>query len=289
MTAAEQNKGAALGIGPSNVERTLTAIRDPNSSVVLVAAHRGGYKNDKLDLAPENSIENILNCQRKGYDLYETDIQRTKDGHFVIMHDPTIDRETNSHGEVRNHSLKALKQLHKRYRDGTLSTARMATLAEFLTQGDGRTIFKADLKPGVSTYFKELLTLIEEQDGFDKVIFRVPYHELPRFIQYKTDGLVWPRHSLMFRIKNRFELDHVIKEFNPSLIHIDVKRNDPANDETLDLIRDARDRGLHIQTHAEGEPEDWSKLVYAGVRMFHTSAPDQLALFCRTLNASAHR
>ncbi len=99
-----------------------------DSSSVLVAAHRGGYETDSADGAPENSVANIRNSSSKGYQLYETDIQRTKDGHFVIMHDVTIDRETTGSGKASEMDLAELKQLHKRFRDGSVSEERVATL-----------------------------------------------------------------------------------------------------------------------------------------------------------------
>ena len=94
--------------------------------IVLIAAHRGGYENDKTDRAPENSVANILNCERKGYDFYETDIQRTKDGHFVIVHDKTIDRETTGTGPCENMNLDELKQFYKRYHSHPIGAHRFS-------------------------------------------------------------------------------------------------------------------------------------------------------------------
>jgi len=287
VISADQGENQEPEPVSSKVARTVEAIRSPNSSAVLVAAHRGGYEQDKVDLAPENSVENILNCQRRGYDLYETDIQRSKDGHFVIMHDKTIDRETNGVGEVRDMTLTELKRLQKRFRDGSLSSARVATFEEFLIHGKGLTVFKADLKPGLSTHFKELIELVKKLDAFDTVIFRVPYNTVSLFAQHKADFLTWPQSTVMFRIKDRKQLDSVIETFNPSVIHIDVDRENPANEETMELIRYARSLGLHIQTHAEGRRDDWTKLIHAGVRMFHTSAPSKLSEFCRELRLPA--
>ncbi|MBT5707281.1 MAG: glycerophosphodiester phosphodiesterase family protein [Verrucomicrobia bacterium] len=284
VVSADQGENQEPEPVSSNVARTMKAIRSPNSSAVLVAAHRGGYEQDKVDFAPENSIENILNCHRRGYDLYETDIQRSKDGHFVIIHDKTIDRETNGVGEVRDMTLTELKHLRKRFRDGSLSSARIATFEEFLIHGKGHTVFKADLKPGLSAHFKELIELVKKLDAFDTVIFRVPYNAVSLFAQHRADGLTWPRSTVMFRVKDRKQLDNVIETFNPSVIHIDVSRTNPASEETLELIRYARSRSLHVQTHAEGQRDDWTKLINAGVRMFHTSAPAKLSQFCRKLS-----
>jgi hypothetical protein len=42
------------------------------------------------------------------------------------------------------------------------------------------------------------------------------------------------------------------------------------------LIRYAADEGFVVETHAEGEADDWVKLIKAGVRIFHTKAPSKL-------------
>jgi hypothetical protein len=178
-------------------------------------------------------------------------------------------------------TLTELKRLRKQFRDGTLSSARIATFEEFLIHGKGLTVFKADLKPGLSAHFKELIDLVKKLDAMDTVIFRVPYNRISIFAQHKADGLKWSRSTVMFRVKDRKQLDNVIETFNPSVIHIDVNRTNPASEETLELIQYARSRSLHVQTHAEGQRDDWTKLINAGVRMFHTSAPSKLSEFCR--------
>ena len=134
----------AQQMGAGQAANALKEMCNPSSTIIMIAAHRGGYDNDKADQAPENSVANIRICESKGYDLYETDIRRTKDGHFVIVHDPTIDRETTGRGATENKDLSELKRLHKRFRDGSVSKERVATLETFLQQGKGSTVRSID-------------------------------------------------------------------------------------------------------------------------------------------------
>lgn len=46
-----------------------------------------------------------------GADLIETDVQRTKDGHIVVMHDYTVDRTTNGTGAVADLTLEEIRAL----------------------------------------------------------------------------------------------------------------------------------------------------------------------------------
>ena len=269
---------ANISLGMSKTE-VLNVMRNPSSTIILIAAHRGGYDNDKADQAPENSVANIQNCESKGYDLYETDIQRTKDGHFVIMHDPTIDRETTGMGSTKDKNLAELKRLHKKFRDGSVSKERIATLEEFLQQGKERTVFKADLKPGVSEHFNEIMQLVVKHDALDGIIFRVPYRYADLFARYKADGVPYAKSLLMFRVSTKGQVDDIKARFDPLTIQINVSKSDPANRKTLELIQYAATRGLLVQAHAEGKSGDWAKLIEAGVRMVHTSSPSKVKAF----------
>ncbi len=264
---------------PSQVARTLAEMKDSDSTTVLVAAHRGGYETDVADQAPENTVANVLNAQRKGIELYETDIRRTKDGIFVMAHDPTMERETTGTGPVEEMTLAEAKQLKKKYRNGSVSNERMATFEEFLQQGKGHMIFKIDLKPGVNTYFKEIMELVVKHDMMDNVIFRLPYGDADLFAKYRADGVPYTKSLLMFKVKKTKQIEEILDRFDPLTIQVDVKKDDPANPKTLDVIRYATSRGLLVETHAEQGEKEWAQLVDAGVRMFHTKVASKTQAF----------
>lgn len=71
----------------------------------LIVAHRG-----LLLHAPENTLPNFRACLelRLGF---EFDVQRTKDGQLVCIHDGTVDRTTNGTGKVDELSLSELRAL----------------------------------------------------------------------------------------------------------------------------------------------------------------------------------
>ena len=45
-------------------------------------------------------------------DYIEIDLQMTKDGHLVAMHDETVNRTTNGTGLVKEHTLEEIKRLN---------------------------------------------------------------------------------------------------------------------------------------------------------------------------------
>ncbi len=68
---------------------TRTACRLPNG--VLNVAHRGAS-----EVAPENTIAAIERAAAFGADMVEVDVQRSKDGVLVLIHDTTLVRTTNA-------------------------------------------------------------------------------------------------------------------------------------------------------------------------------------------------
>ena len=276
ITVAALGQPETVASGSEHGNPILKALLDPSSSAVFIAAHRGGYETDKKDKAPENSVVNIGNCERKGYELFETDIRRTRDGHFVIQHDPTIDRETSGTGKTEKRSLLELKALQKKYRDGSLSQERVATLEEFLAQGKGCTVFKADMKRGVSKHFADVMKRVVDHNALDGIIFRVPYQEAKFYAHYKKQGGIIAKHTLMFQVTSKEQIDDIKARFDSSTIEIKLNKSDPTNEKSLDLIRYATDKGFIVETHAEGDEEDWSKLIDAGVRIFHTKTPSKM-------------
>jgi len=69
-----------------------------------VIAHRGGA-------GPENTIATGLRSVTRGIRYLEHDVQLTKDGHPVLLHDPTVDRTTNGSGNVADMTLAEVKEL----------------------------------------------------------------------------------------------------------------------------------------------------------------------------------
>ena len=74
-------------------------------SLVRVA-HRGASAQ-----FPENTLLALLQAIEQGVDALEIDVHRTSDDELVIIHDSTLERTTNGHGNVRDQSLQKIRQL----------------------------------------------------------------------------------------------------------------------------------------------------------------------------------
>lgn len=96
--------------------------------MTLIFGHRGS-----AGTYPENTMHSFKAAERSGADGIELDVQFTKDGEIVIIHDQEVDRTTNGKGLVKNFTLKELKQLNAgaKFQDGKYK-ADIPTLDEVL-------------------------------------------------------------------------------------------------------------------------------------------------------------
>jgi glycerophosphoryl diester phosphodiesterase len=76
----------------------------------LVIAHRGC-----AGLAPENTMIGFQKAVEMGADILELDVQSTKDGILVVIHDTIVDRISNGKGNVQDFRIEELKELDAGY------------------------------------------------------------------------------------------------------------------------------------------------------------------------------
>ena len=67
---------------------------------MLVIAHRGASGH-----APENTMAAFRRAVAQGATFIETDLQLSRDAHFVAVHDGTVKRTTNGRGSVHDLTL----------------------------------------------------------------------------------------------------------------------------------------------------------------------------------------
>ena len=88
------------------VKAIYAKITNPDNKEVTVVAHRADWR-----FAPENSLAAIESSIRLGADVVELDVQKTKDGQLILMHDKTLDRTTTGKGKVAEWTLDSIRTL----------------------------------------------------------------------------------------------------------------------------------------------------------------------------------
>src|SRR5436190_6736475 len=71
-----------------------------------VVGHRGA-----MGYCPENTFASFERGLELGADWIELDVHLSRDGALIVIHDETLDRTTNGHGYVKDHTLAELQQL----------------------------------------------------------------------------------------------------------------------------------------------------------------------------------
>lgn len=112
--------------------------RDEN---VKVIAHRAGG-----NMASENSLEGLELAIEHGCYGSEIDVQRTKDGYYVINHDTTFQRVAGVNRPVRDMTLEEIQQLRIKDTTGTGALLPVPTFAEMLEIIKGREKLFVEMK-----------------------------------------------------------------------------------------------------------------------------------------------
>lgn len=110
----------------------------------VLIAHRGDHTR-----ALENTLAAITNSIAAGADFTEFDVRRSRDGHYLLMHDSTVDRTSDGHGAVRDLDWAALRALRLRDRaHPERGTDTIPSLEEALAACKGRIHVYLDFKAG---------------------------------------------------------------------------------------------------------------------------------------------
>ncbi|WP_166870625.1 glycerophosphodiester phosphodiesterase family protein [Salinibacterium sp. ZJ450] len=94
-----------LPVGSVQAAGAFESLRAPGEAG-FIAAHRGDRS-----AAPENTLPALQAALDAGMSFVETDVQLSKDGVPVLMHDATVDRTTNGSGRVADLTLAELQTL----------------------------------------------------------------------------------------------------------------------------------------------------------------------------------
>ena len=103
--------------------------RTPLINTVKMAGHMG-----LSAVEPQNTIPSFEKAGRMEFDAVECDINETKDGKFVIMHDSTVDRTTDGTGAIAELTLEQIKALNVTFGNNIdkYTNLKVPTLEEYL-------------------------------------------------------------------------------------------------------------------------------------------------------------
>lgn len=146
-------------------------------------AHRGWSGK-----APENTMTAIrLALAEPAIQGIEVDVQLSRDGVPILMHDFTLERTTNGTGLVKDHTLEELRKVDAgSWMNERFAGERIPTLEEALLAVKGRCTLNIELKATLEMYpglAEKVLELLEKHEMKDQVYMTSFDHELIRHVR----------------------------------------------------------------------------------------------------------
>jgi len=136
-----------------------------NENKTLIVAHRG-YS----EIAPENTISAFKAASNVGAKACEFDVQISKDGVLVVIHDNTVDRTTNGSGKVEQLRYEDLSSLDAgSWKDLKYKGEKIPTLLETLTFLEKNNMI-AVLEIKADNITDEVLKLVYETGMEERII-----------------------------------------------------------------------------------------------------------------------
>lgn len=236
---------------------------------VLNLAHRGASA-----AAPANTLAAFRLAAEMGADGVELDVQLSRDGEAVVIHDFNVDSTTDGQGAVRKMTLAQLKALDAgSWFDPAFAGERVPTLQEVFDAVGHCLLINVELKslPGRSPGLEvEVVRLVEDNNLMHRVIVssfnplalrkvKQLNPNVPTALLYGPDQPLPLRRAWLASLTpHEFRHPHHSMVDEPFMIW-------------------ARQRGYRVNTWTVNEPDEMRRLLALGVDGIITDHPSLLA------------
>lgn len=238
----------------------------PTPGSLLKIGHRGAS-----GTTPELTRAAFLRALELGVDMIEIDIQLTKDGYLVVIHDHELERTTNGRGAVRDHTLAELKQLDAgAWFDQSFAGETILTLEEVIEIVGRRAMLNVEVKspPGdwSNTALKTVAVLTHAGILGTTVLscFQMQALEKVRELSPAARiGVLW--HQPEFDDAWRWARELAAWSFHPWSKVL-----------TAEGVAEAHQRGLRVLTWTVNDPEEIGQVAAMGVDGIMSDFPERL-------------
>ena len=208
----------ALAMLPTMAQERAAQIREKllnrNLHSVIVVSHRADWRN-----FPENSLEAIESAIRMGVDVVELDLQRTKDGKLILMHDSKLDRTTTGKGKVSDWTLDSIKTLRLKNGCNIKTIHKVPPLEEALLAAKGKIMINLDK---ADRYFDQVYELLQKTGTTEQIIMKgsKPAKEVKaRFGKYLDEVIYMPIVNLDKEDAKR-QIDVFVEDMRPAAFEL---------------------------------------------------------------------
>ena len=235
-----------------------------------VWAHRGasGY-------APENTLEAFELAAKQKADGVELDVQLSKDGELVVIHDEIIDRVTDGKGKVKDYTVRELKSFKANQTHPEYANSVIPTLAEVydLLKPTGLEI-NVELKTGIYFYpdiEKKLLKLAREKGMEEKLWYSsFNHYSIAKILELDpkaSTGILYA--DVIYDVVN-YAKKIGTGALHPATFHVQM----------ADFLQQYVESDLAVHVWTVNNKAEIERLMDAGVDAVITNYPD-VAVSCR--------
>jgi glycerophosphoryl diester phosphodiesterase len=167
----------------------------------FVWGHRGAAA-----ICAENTVASFVQASQGAVDGVEMDVQLSRDGVVVVLHDATLDRTTTGSGWVGQYTWNELQQLRARHPDGRIAEFGIPRLEEVLEALSPQVALCIEYKNGphfypdlvpktlevVRAYRAQDRTMVSSFDQFALVESARLAPEIPRAVAWGMGRMIAP-------------------------------------------------------------------------------------------------
>ena len=228
---------------------------------MLNIAHRGAS-----GTFPENTLSAFRAAIDAGADMCELDVQLTRDGAVVVIHDETVDRTTDGKGEVVALTLEEIQRLDAgaKFKGGTIRGERISTLDEVFAATSGKCGLNIELKAGGVE--AQVAAIMQARNAFaDSIVSSFNWDYLKKI------------QTLHFNIRIALLAEEKPVDLMMNAVAMRAHAINPRWDMvTADLCKAAHERGLKVYTWTVDADARMRALAECGVDGIMTNYPERL-------------
>jgi glycerophosphoryl diester phosphodiesterase len=229
--------------------------------LVLKIAHRGASGN-----FPENTVCAFRAAIDAGAEMCELDVQLSRDGAIVVIHDETVERTTDGKGEVAELTLEELKRLDAgaKFKGGAVKGERIPTLDEVFSATSGKCGLNIELKAGGLEH--QVAQIMQARNALaDSIVSSFDWEYLKNIQQ------------LHFNIRVGLLAEEKPVDLMMNAVAMRAHSINPRWDMvTSDLCKAAHERGLKVYTWTVDADARMRALIACGVDGIMTNYPERL-------------
>lgn len=230
-----------------------------------IFAHRGASA-----YAPENTVEAFALAMEQGADGIELDVQMTKDGQVVVIHDETIDRVSDGTGAVRDYSLEELRKFRFANHMKNYENAMIPTLKEVLDLiKPSNMLLNIELKTGIYWYpslEEKTMELVKEAGMEDRVIYSsFNHYSIKKILELDSCAECAFLYSDVILNVDKYAKNVGVCGLHPAVYHLKM----------AEFLKEYQESGLKVRVWTVNKKEDMERFIKADLEAVITNYPDK--------------